>query len=351
MLKGAMTQLRVGRPDVLETDVGPVISLAAKAAIEAHVAGMAARNFPVFAVPAPGGGFFVGPTVIEIPSIDVMGPEIFGPVLHIVRYKRAELDDVIRAVNALGYGLTFGIHSRIEETIRHVCDRIIAGNIYVNRNIIGAVVGSQPFGGSRLSGTGPKAGGPLLLRRLLAERPAATGLPAGRAPAAYAQFLEACAGLGLSLPPLVTPVNADIALPGPVGETNIYRLLPRGRVLCRAGTLAALCAQAAAALATGNVAVLDSPAAAQLQAALPAGGGRSVIAAAPGTVVDAALYDGDAAGLLDCMAEMAALTHALVPVFVAGKDGTYPLETLVTEQCVTTNTAAAGGNASLMTIG
>ena len=114
-------------------------------------------------------GTFVAPTLIEVNRIADVEREVFGPVLHVLRYRREALDKLIDDVNAAGYGLTFGLHTRIDETIARVVERIEAGNIYVNRNIIGATVGVQPFGGSRLSGTGPKAGGPLYLSRLLAE--------------------------------------------------------------------------------------------------------------------------------------------------------------------------------------
>ncbi|HEX7391063.1 MAG TPA: bifunctional proline dehydrogenase/L-glutamate gamma-semialdehyde dehydrogenase PutA, partial [Acidiphilium sp.] len=174
MLKGAMAELSIGNPDRLETDIGPVISGTARSTISAHVARMTERGCPVFAPSLPrvcADGYFIAPTVIEIDDPAVLEREVFGPVLHVVRYRRPERDRMIEAVNARGYALTFGIHSRIDETIAQATDRIEAGNIYVNRNIIGAVVGVQPFGGHGLSGTGPKAGGPLYLRRLLAARP------------------------------------------------------------------------------------------------------------------------------------------------------------------------------------
>ena len=118
-----------------------------------------------------GAGTFVPPTLIEIDSLEVLEREVFGPVLHLVRYVRGDIDRLVDDINALGYGLTLGIHSRIDETIHRVVQRARVGNIYVNRNMIGAVVGVQPFGGEGLSGTGPKAGGPLYLYRLLSSYP------------------------------------------------------------------------------------------------------------------------------------------------------------------------------------
>ena len=116
-------------------------------------------------------GTFVLPTLIELDSFDEMKREIFGPVLHLVRYPRAELGSLLQQINDSGYGLTLGVHTRIDETIAQVVDSAKVGNLYVNRNIVGAVVGVQPFGGEGLSGTGPKAGGPLYLYRLLSTRP------------------------------------------------------------------------------------------------------------------------------------------------------------------------------------
>ncbi|WP_119422850.1 trifunctional transcriptional regulator/proline dehydrogenase/L-glutamate gamma-semialdehyde dehydrogenase, partial [Desertibaculum subflavum] len=200
MLKGAMAELALGRPDRLATDIGPVITAQAAQAIAAHVAAMRARGFPVHALDLPpevARGFYVAPTVIEIAQAGDLAAEVFGPVLHVLRYRRDGLDDLIDRINAKGFGLTFGLHSRIDETIAHVAARIAAGNIYVNRNIIGAVVGVQPFGGHGLSGTGPKAGGPLYLRRLLAAAPP-PALP-GRAPGVATVFRDWLAARGSAM--------------------------------------------------------------------------------------------------------------------------------------------------------
>src|SRR6202034_3732437 len=172
MLKGAMAELEVGDPRKLSSDVGPVITAEARDAITTHIETMRGRGHKVTQTPLGEDterGTFVPPTLIEISKVADVEREVFGPVLHVLRYRRGVLDALIDDVNAAGYGLTFGLHTRIDETIARVVERIEAGNIYVNRNIIGATVGVQPFGGSRLSGTGPKAGGPLYLSRLAAE--------------------------------------------------------------------------------------------------------------------------------------------------------------------------------------
>ncbi|TAN05922.1 MAG: bifunctional proline dehydrogenase/L-glutamate gamma-semialdehyde dehydrogenase PutA [Rhodanobacteraceae bacterium] len=173
MLKGAMGELKVGDPGLLSTDVGPVIDEDAKALLDKHVAKMDQVAHKITEVKLGDGcahGTFFAPRAYEIPTLAVLDHEVFGPILHVVRYKGGELDKVIDQVNATGYGLTLGIHSRIDETVDYIASRMRVGNCYVNRNQIGAIVGSQPFGGEGLSGTGPKAGGPHYLLRFAVER-------------------------------------------------------------------------------------------------------------------------------------------------------------------------------------
>jgi RHH-type proline utilization regulon transcriptional repressor/proline dehydrogenase/delta 1-pyrroline-5-carboxylate dehydrogenase len=173
MLYGAMDELRIGDPGLLSTDVGPVIDADAQAALQAHVDSCAARGWPVRRAQLPSEcahGSFCAPTLIEIPGMAVLEREFFGPILHVVRYAADQLDAVIDAINASGYGLTLGVHSRVESTWKRIQSRTRAGNCYVNRGMTGAVVGTQPFGGEGLSGTGPKAGGPYYLQRFVVER-------------------------------------------------------------------------------------------------------------------------------------------------------------------------------------
>jgi RHH-type proline utilization regulon transcriptional repressor/proline dehydrogenase/delta 1-pyrroline-5-carboxylate dehydrogenase len=172
MIVGAAQELRVGDPRLPETDVGPVIDVEAKANLDAHVAGMRAEPWAkiVHAGNAPSSGTFVAPTIIALDKASRLDREVFGPILHVVRWKARELDALIDAIGATGYGLTLGVHTRIDETARRIVNRLPAGNVYVNRNMIGAVVGTQPFGGSGLSGTGPKAGGPGYLQRFALEQ-------------------------------------------------------------------------------------------------------------------------------------------------------------------------------------
>ena len=173
MLAGAMLELQIGDPGLLATDVGPVIDEAAKQRLEEHAARMMREARLIQRVPLEGElrrGCFFAPHAFEIDSLGQLQGEVFGPILHVVRFAGDRLGDMIDAINGTGYGLTLGVHSRIDQTVDLVLERARAGNIYVNRNMIGAVVGVQPFGGERLSGTGPKAGGPHYLARFATER-------------------------------------------------------------------------------------------------------------------------------------------------------------------------------------
>jgi RHH-type proline utilization regulon transcriptional repressor/proline dehydrogenase/delta 1-pyrroline-5-carboxylate dehydrogenase len=173
LLAGAMDELRVGDPALLETDVGPVIEEPARAALEEHAARMRAEarwHHRSRLGPDTAAGTFVAPVAVEIDDVSVLEREVFGPILHVVRFRSDEIDAVVDRINATGYGLTLGVHSRIDGIAQRIAARARVGNVYVNRNMIGAVVGVQPFGGRGLSGTGPKAGGPHYLPRFATER-------------------------------------------------------------------------------------------------------------------------------------------------------------------------------------
>ncbi|WP_233237508.1 trifunctional transcriptional regulator/proline dehydrogenase/L-glutamate gamma-semialdehyde dehydrogenase [Bordetella sp. LUAb4] len=353
MLRGAMDELRVGNPDHLSTDVGPVIDAEARDNIQRHIDAMRAAGKKVAQttpLAAARHGTFVPPTLIEIGSLRELKREVFGPVLHVVRYQRDQLDGLLDDINGSGYGLTFGVHTRIDETIAHVTRRIHAGNMYVNRNIVGAVVGVQPFGGEGLSGTGPKAGGPLYMYRLLSQRP--QGLPAGLA--AGSGSAAGSATNGASLPFSVT-------LPGPTGESNTYRLEPRGIVLCAAATEAGALAQVAVARASGNrVLFVDNAATRAVQQGLDAEQRTQVTLVADADLdqadYQAALFEGDGDALLVFQRRIAARDGAIVPVQgltseALSQGEQYVTDRLLAERSISVNTAAAGGNANLMTIG
>jgi RHH-type proline utilization regulon transcriptional repressor/proline dehydrogenase/delta 1-pyrroline-5-carboxylate dehydrogenase len=170
MIEGAARELKIGDPRNLATHVGPVIDNEAKDKLERWIAAMDGRGAVRLRGEAPSNGSFVAPAIVQLDRARDLKEEVFGPVLHVVRWQSGELNALLDDIAGNGYGLTLGIHSRIDATIAHVAARLAHGNVYVNRNMIGAVVGSQPFGGNGLSGTGPKAGGPDYLHRFALEQ-------------------------------------------------------------------------------------------------------------------------------------------------------------------------------------
>ncbi len=352
MLRGALHELSIGRTDRLSTDIGPVISTEAQININSHIEKMrrlGRRVEQIELAGETGQGTFVPPTIIEIDAIADLQREVFGPVLHVMRYQRRDLDRVIDAINATGYGLTFGLHTRLDETVEHVTQRVEAGNLYINRNIIGAVVGVQPFGGRGLSGTGPKAGGPLYLGRLVkaatvpADLASAASDPALRDFALWLGEGGDCAREAGE----ASLLGAQVELPGPVGETNLYTIHPRGRVLLLAQTRAGLVEQLCAVLATGNRAVIGNAALRDALAGLPERVAQRIEwvadwrAAGP---YSGALIEGDATTRLAALANIADLPGPIV----LAQAGTPRLDWLVEEVSTSINTTAAGGNASLM---
>jgi RHH-type proline utilization regulon transcriptional repressor/proline dehydrogenase/delta 1-pyrroline-5-carboxylate dehydrogenase len=173
MIAGAARELKIGDPRDPATYIGPVIDAAAKSKLDAYIGAVRAGSNAgriLYAGEAPREGYYVAPHIIELTDPRALREEIFGPILHVARYKAGRLDDILAAIEATDYGLTLGIHSRISETADYIARRLSVGNVYVNRNMIGAVVGVQPFGGVGLSGTGPKAGGPHYLPRFATEQ-------------------------------------------------------------------------------------------------------------------------------------------------------------------------------------
>ncbi|MFY8274064.1 bifunctional proline dehydrogenase/L-glutamate gamma-semialdehyde dehydrogenase PutA [Pseudoalteromonas sp. SSDWG2] len=294
MLKGAMAELHIGDPAYLSTDIGPVIDEKALNTLNAHVENLKGNATLHYQCEIPdnneNGAYFFAPRLYEIEDLSVLKREVFGPVVHIVRFKANELDKVIDQINGTGYGLTMGVHSRIEERCEYVARQSRAGNVYVNRNMIGAIVGVQPFGGRGLSGTGPKAGGPNYLLRLVKEKASPenvqmTDLPADEADlhnytgaaekveelmlasmrdekiwrstalndrvSALRQLLAKVATVEIideladDLAKTLSDARAQLnriekrmkrptILPGPTGESNILYLEPRGCVVCYA---------------------------------------------------------------------------------------------------------------------
>lgn len=362
MLKGAMQELRIGNPDRLAIDIGPVIDADAQQSLLRHIDRMKVQAKSFYQLPLPAAcaqGTFVAPTVMEIASISELQCEVFGPVLHVIRYRRDELPQLIDAINATGYGLTLGIHSRIDETIDFIASQAHVGNIYVNRNIVGAVVGVQPFGGEGKSGTGPKAGGPLYLKRLQrnSDMPHSAHTiheqkSGGPAVPAFSDLMgwakahghERVIALGERYAH-DTLANMTLMLPGPTGERNTLSFAPRGRVLCDAASIGVLLNQLAAVFATGNSAVVTN------SSLIPGDFPRSVRDAihraddVANTQVHVALVEG-----LQALTALAARDGALIPAIETCEDTAIPLWRLLAERAICVNTTAAGGNASLMTL-
>ncbi len=373
MLKGAMEAQVIGDPSLLETDIGPVIDRDAQENILGYCRDMEAAGRLIAKREAPDGGTFVGPHVFRVAGIEEMEREVFGPVLHVARFAASEIDGVLAAINAKGFGLTFGLHTRIEERVQRVVDGIHAGNIYVNRNQIGAVVGAQPFGGEGLSGTGPKAGGPHYLRRFRKARETvpteSMDLSGKVVPLAPFPADEGWANRGDRIAVLRkllrgkgnAPTQAAAALdygpvdlPGPTGEANTLMLAPRGKVLCLSNGEQALLAQVIQALAAGNRVVAIASAASDWLSSLA---GKDM----PLTIVDG-LVDEEAliAAEFDLVALCGEPAHLrAVRTALAKKKG--PIVPIVTEafypaaytheRAVCVDTTAAGGNASLLSAG
>ena len=365
IIKGAMDELVVGKPTQLTTDIGPVIDAEAQQNLLAHINRMkgvakAYHEIKTAADVDENNSTFVRPILFELNNLNELQREVFGPVLHVVRYRASELDQLIDQINAKGYALTSGVHSRIEGTVDHIRDRIEAGNIYVNRNIVGAVVGVQPFGGHGLSGTGPKAGGSFYLQRLVRtpEWVAPTLSRIGQADEDALKRLEtlvhklpfnaeekkaAAAALGHAR--VRTLRKAETVLVGPTGERNSLSWRSPKRVWVHGGNLL----QAFSALTE-----------------LAAAGIQTVVE--PNSPL--ASYSADLDGLLQVNAkpENAGISHvaAIEPLSserkqeLAGRDGAL-IRILPSEQGLdilqvfeeiscSINTTAAGGNASLMAV-
>jgi RHH-type proline utilization regulon transcriptional repressor/proline dehydrogenase/delta 1-pyrroline-5-carboxylate dehydrogenase len=375
MLTGAMKALHMGDPWQISIDVGPLIDDEAHSAIGGYCETMADEGRLVEKLDAPAQGRFVAPHLFRVSGIEEIEREIFGPVLHVAPFDAEEIDSVIDAINARGYGLTFGLHTRIEARVQHIIDRMHAGNLYVNRNQIGAVVGAQPFGGEGLSGTGPKAGGPHYLarfRKLRGPAAAANGLDraAGKAVVAAESVPNAEDGGWAARPDRIPVLRrllrgkaADamaavgsldfgpIDLPGPTGESNVLALHPRGRVLCLGQSAEVLLAQAVQALAAGNAVIAFAPGA---RGALGVLLGKELpIIAVDGTVSTEQLkeLDFDLAALVADDDRLREIRRALAerngPIIRLVTETIEP-EAYVIERATCVDTTAAGGNASLL---
>ncbi len=378
MLSGALDALVIGDPWRTDVDVSPVIDGDAQADILGYIAAHEKAGTLIKTLPAPGGGTYVTPAIVKVGGIADMEREIFGPVLHVATFKARDIDKVIDAINDRQYGLTFGLHTRIDDRVEQIIERIQVGNCYVNRNQIGAIVGSQPFGGEGLSGTGPKAGGPLYLTRFRRiGKVESHAAPEGDA--LDADALQKALGAidarnwaartdrvhvlrtgfsgkpGLVRKALTETAAMDMSpqsLPGPTGESNRLRTFPRGNALCLGPTVEIALAQAVQALGAGCGAVVAVPGARAATRELMAAG--APVAALDGTVSPDVLKSVDgfavvaASGRSDWTRDLrVALSQRDGPIVPLVTESVAP-ERYVLERHLCIDTTAAGGNASLL---
>jgi RHH-type proline utilization regulon transcriptional repressor/proline dehydrogenase/delta 1-pyrroline-5-carboxylate dehydrogenase len=373
MLFGAMDELRAGNPWQVTTDIGPVIDSAAKAKIEAHVASFAAQGKLLKQLDVPAAGSFTAPCILKVSGIGELEEEIFGPVLHVATFAAQDIDKVLHEINAKGYGLTFGLHTRMDSRVEHVVNKIAVGNLYVNRNQIGAVVGSQPFGGEGLSGTGPKAGGPHYVKRFTmpetAALPGSPSLECETVDSAKVQSVidQAEPGDWAQSPDRLTKVQtlfesqaichtvltgSALEMPGPTGELNLLSHVERGIVLCLGPGRESACHQAAAALVQGNSVVMVAPDIDRvLQAAhqhqVPLYGVSGSLSAQSAQVLrgfDALCCNGDEQLLRAMRQALSQRDGAIIPLITEWDQA----ERFVIERHLCIDTTAAGGNASLI---
>ncbi|HRP25091.1 bifunctional proline dehydrogenase/L-glutamate gamma-semialdehyde dehydrogenase PutA [Thauera sp.] len=378
MLYGAMDALTIGDPWDTATDVSPVIDADARNDISTYVDAQEKAGTVLKKLSAPDVGTFVTPAVVQVGGIEDLEREIFGPVLHVASFKARDIDKVVDAINARGYGLTFGLHTRIDDRVQQIVERLHVGNVYVNRSQIGAIVGSQPFGGEGLSGTGPKAGGPHYVarfRRMAAveqhDAPKGRAVPLGEVQSALdgldasnwaarpdrvAVLRKTLSGKsGLIRKALNETAAFDMTpqtLPGPTGESNRLSLYPKGPVLCLGPTPEIALAQAVQALGAGCAAVLVAPDAKQFVRPLIDAG--APVAALDGVVAAETL--GAVRGIAAVAAAGASDWTGELRIALARRDGAIvPLETqtiaperYVVERHLCIDTTAAGGNASLL---
>ncbi len=368
MLFGAMDELRLDNPWYLHSDVGPVIDQAAKDKIDGHCRKMREKGKLLKQLPVPESGLFIGPAVIQLDGIEQLEEEIFGPVLHIATFQADQIDKVVDTINDRGYGLTFGLHTRVDNRVDQIVKRIEVGNIYVNRNQIGAVVGSQPFGGEGLSGTGPKAGGPFYLPRFrhqvvkVVEQADAKTL----SKAEMQLTLDKCPEISgnklttQELTALIQELNLQsfenllfesVELPGPTGESNQWSTHPRGLVLCLGPGRQAALNQAIVAMSTGNRVVIatqgmEKDIGAFIKRKLPASAIDGIVDASHLSLLNgfnAVVSQANSHRLRQFRRALAQRDGVLIPLI----NELSPQRFLI-ERHLCIDTTAAGGNASLI---
>jgi len=383
MLFGAMDALTIGDPWNQDTDVSPVIDTDARYGIDYYIDGHKKSGSLLKRMEVPAKGIYGSPAVVKVDGIADMEREIFGPVLHVATFKVSEIDNIVDDINARGYGLTFGVHTRIDDRVQQIVERIEVGNAYVNRNQIGAIVGSQPFGGEGLSGTGPKAGGPLYLTRFRrTDKPAEMSADLTDALADDTLKLETIQDAldsldarhwaarpdrvavlrklysgsgGLIRKALSATATFDMTpqtLTGPTGESNRLSMYPKGKVLCLGPTPEIAVVQAIQALGAGCAVAIIVPGVEELAEPL-------LDAALPVSVYDGSV-SAESLQSLEGIAAVAAAgnsawTASLRRALAERSGAIVPLETqvlapsrYVVERHLCIDTTASGGNVSLL---
>jgi len=336
MLYGAMDELVIGNPWNMKTDVGPLINEGAYTEISAYIDEARKKRQLLKELSAPDGGTFIAPTVLRVNGISDLKKEIFGPVMHVATFKVADLDTIVSDINESGFGLTFGMHSRIDDRIKQVTSRLNVGNIYINRNQIGAIVGSQPFGGEGLSGTGPKAGGPSYVRRFV--KPATCCIKEKPGRTIGEDELQRAIDLA---PSPSRQAFSQIELPGPTGESNILSTFGRGVLLCLGPSLEAARMQRDIALAHGCTAIVIAP---DADGPNELNGSLEVQALLTAHGFDAVLNWGAERDLRSIRKALSKRWGAIIPVIIEKDFG----HQCLIERHICIDTTAAGGNASLL---
>ncbi len=336
MLYGAMDELEVSHPWDMSSDVGPVITETARTEIINHIEKARIAGTLLKQMDAPDDGLFVGPAAIRVDGVLSLEKEIFGPVLHVAIFKSNEIDQIIHDINTSGYGLTFGLHTRIDDRVEYITSRLNVGNMYVNRNQIGAIVESQPFGGEGLSGTGPKAGGPLYVNRFKKLEKPELKTTAGN----HADIAAVQSALNAARSQNHAPLETR-DMPGPTGESNRWSTYPKGTILCLGPTIEAAKQQSEIANSMGCATVTVVPG---VKGPNSVSGFLERNALTELTEFAAVALWSETADLLEARKALALRDGALLPLIATNKME----ELCVLERHLCIDTTAAGGNASLL---
>lgn len=339
MLLDAMDELTIGNPWELHSDIGPVIDETSKQNISEYIEKAKNEGRLLKKLEAPEKGTFIGPAVIKIEGISDLEKEVFGPVLHVATFQAQQIDEIISEINNMGYGLTFALHTRIDDRVEQIRNKIKAGNIYINRNQIGAIVGSQPFGGEGLSGTGPKAGGAHYVPHFTSKP---LPLHASQSHLPQVSFKDAQAAVD-NLKKTEIKTVKEIKLPGPTGEDNHLTILSRGIILCLGPTAEDAQSQVEIASSMGCQTIAIAPGISE-ELGLSGFLNRESLSKLVG-IHGVALWS-EVNDLRDARSAIAKRDGPILPLIATNKMAEY----CTIERHICTDTTAAGGNLELLTL-